>query len=825
MDGAESLFDEIVGSQTAQFAPHEAFFSSSLTRFLSDPQINELLHRLKAIHNTRASAPLSAFSMRSGNSDRESTERDIVENESVLMSLRNRIRRKGSKGMQPKTAPPRRSSATQTSGERRAARFRAMSQVRTGRMVDRDVFVENYPQLLMEISAMDSHELSGTAEQITGSGQKATVDIAFRDLSLAVKVGDSSIKVVDSVSGRLKAKTMTALMGGSGAGKTSLLNALCGRAFYGKTTGSIKINGHAANIEDHSSSVGFVPQDDIVYPELTVKENFVFSGLFQLPKGTPMEEIEDLADEIMANLGLSRVANNMVGDVTRRGVSGGEKKRVNIGLELMSRPSAIFLDEPTSGLGTCALVFRLIVCLYGVYGLYGFHCFRCFLISLSECLFRCSCWNGVPSHGNRCLITPLTLGMRIVAVITTLYTDASSALLVMKSLRNLVDKQGVTICSVIHQPRKFIFDLFDSLILLGVGGRTVYHGPVTGAQDYFESLRYYLPPGESIADWLIDISSGRLEPLSSAERESTSSGLEVTLTAENDQDAVGRDGPSGNRFEKAAEDAKVRRQGLYSSWESYFTTIDDLTKVDYDAPEPFDLPPQRVKPSFFVQLRAHLRRNFIVLRRNFMSLFIDTSLIVVGVALISMFEGVVEVTKETRPRVDLDNLISGNPIDLGPELFDFFEYAVKASRTIQEYGVKIAIITGVLVGLTAAKFLTEKRLMFFREAGSGYDVNAYFLSVNLTGMVVHSMQMVICSLFAFWLRDSVAKWHSYYVHFIMLAWLCVSWAMLIPLLVPPNNVVLATGFFMSFFGLLFSGGLAPVMYKGECYKQMKSDLY
>ena len=214
-----------------------------------------------------------------------------------------------------------------------------------------------------------------------------------------------------------------------------------------------------------------------------------------------------------------------------------------------------------------------------------------------------------------------------------------------------------------------------------------------------------------------------------------------------------------------------------------------------------------------------------MLRRNFMSLFIDTSLIVVGVALISMFEGVVEVTKETRPRVDLDNLISGNPIDLGPELFDFFEYAVKASRTIQEYGVKIAIITGVLVGLTAAKFLTEKRLMFFREAGSGYDVNAYFLSVNLTGMVVHSMQMVICSLFAFWLRDSVAKWHSYYVHFIMLAWLCVSWAMLIPLLVPPNNVVLATGFFMSFFGLLFSGGLAPVMYKGECYKQMKSDLY
>ena len=82
-----------------------------------------------------------------------------------------------------------------------------------------------------------------------------------------------------------------------------------------------------------------------------MRENFVFSGQFQLPKGTPIEEIEDLADETMANLGLSRVMHSIVGDVTRRGVSGGEKKRVNIGLELMSRPRILFLDEPTSGLG------------------------------------------------------------------------------------------------------------------------------------------------------------------------------------------------------------------------------------------------------------------------------------------------------------------------------------------------------------------------------------------------------------------------------------------------------------------------------------------
>lgn len=91
-----------------------------------------------------------------------------------------------------------------------------------------------------------------------------------------------------------------------------------------------------------------------MYAELTVRENLIFAGRFRLPAGTPEEEIEDLADATLANLGLSRVANSPVGDVRRRGVSGGEKKRVNIGLELMCRPQALFLDEPTSGLVSIA---------------------------------------------------------------------------------------------------------------------------------------------------------------------------------------------------------------------------------------------------------------------------------------------------------------------------------------------------------------------------------------------------------------------------------------------------------------------------------------
>ena len=204
--------------------------------------------------------------------------------------------------------------------------------------------------------------------------------------------------------------------GGSGAGKTSLLNALCGRAHYGHVSGEVIINGNTAKIEEQTHSMGFVPQDDIVYAELTVFENLVFAGRFKLPRGTPSETIEYLAEEVLADLGLTRVANNLVGDVHRRGVSGGEKKRVNIGLELMAKPSILFLDEPTSGL------------------------------------------------------------------------DSSSAMVVMSSLNNLVKSQGMTVCSVIHQPRQQIFEQFDSLILLGVGGKMVYHGEVSSCRNYFENV-------------------------------------------------------------------------------------------------------------------------------------------------------------------------------------------------------------------------------------------------------------------------------------------------------------------------------------------------
>lgn len=117
--------------------------------------------------------------------------------------------------------------------------------------IERDFFCNNYPKFLDEVQA----------ESVENSTRVEGIDIAFRDLELAVNAGRNvTVNVVDNVTGRVQGGKMTAVMGGSGAGKTSLLNALCGRAYYGEVKGDVFINGHQASIEDFTGSIGFVPQ-------------------------------------------------------------------------------------------------------------------------------------------------------------------------------------------------------------------------------------------------------------------------------------------------------------------------------------------------------------------------------------------------------------------------------------------------------------------------------------------------------------------------------------------------------------------------------------
>ena len=127
--------------------------------------------------------------------------------------------------------------------------------------------------------------------------------------------------------------------------------------------------------------------------------------------------------------------------------------------------------------------------------------------------------------------------------------------------------------------------------------------------------------------------------------------------------------------------------------------------------------------------------------------------------------------------------------------------------------MKVGIILCIIIGLSATNTLTSKRMEFFREAASGYNLNAYFFAINIISTFEHSAQVIIAAFFASWIRNPIASDASYYVHFLLLAWLTVAWAMLLPMICPADSVVLIAGFFFAFCGLVFSGAFAPIDYR------------
>ncbi|KEH38788.1 white-brown-complex ABC transporter family protein [Medicago truncatula] len=154
--------------------------------------------------------------------------------------------------------------------------------------------------------------------------------------------------ILKGVTGIVQPGEMLAMLGPSGSGKTTLLTALGGR-LGGKLYGSITYNEKPfSNVIKRNT--GFVTQDDVLYPHLTVTETLVFTALLRLPNSVTKEEKVTHAKNVIDQLGLTKCKDSIVGSAYLRGVSGGERKRVSIGQELLINPSLLFLDEPTSGL-------------------------------------------------------------------------------------------------------------------------------------------------------------------------------------------------------------------------------------------------------------------------------------------------------------------------------------------------------------------------------------------------------------------------------------------------------------------------------------------
>ncbi|KAL8509518.1 hypothetical protein ACS0TY_016654 [Phlomoides rotata] len=155
--------------------------------------------------------------------------------------------------------------------------------------------------------------------------------------------------ILNGITGSVDPGEVLALMGPSGSGKTSLLSLLGGRVRDPTHGGSVTYNDQPYS-KSLKSRIGFVTQDDVLFPHLTVRETLTYAARLRLPKTLTKEGKDQRAADVIYELGLESCQDTMIGGSFVRGISGGERKRVCIGNEIIINPSLLFLDEPTSGL-------------------------------------------------------------------------------------------------------------------------------------------------------------------------------------------------------------------------------------------------------------------------------------------------------------------------------------------------------------------------------------------------------------------------------------------------------------------------------------------
>ncbi|XP_057978064.1 ABC transporter G family member 29-like [Malania oleifera] len=175
-------------------------------------------------------------------------------------------------------------------------------------------------------------------------------------------VTEDKLQLLRGVTGAFRPGVLTALMGVSGAGKTTLMDVLAGRKTGGYVEGDIKISGFPKKQETFARISGYCEQTDIHSPQVTVRESLIYSAFLRLPKEVSNDEKMIFVDEVMELVELDNLKDAIVGLPGITGLSTEQRKRLTIAVELVANPSIIFMDEPTSGLDAraAAIVMRTV---------------------------------------------------------------------------------------------------------------------------------------------------------------------------------------------------------------------------------------------------------------------------------------------------------------------------------------------------------------------------------------------------------------------------------------------------------------------------------
>jgi len=270
-------------------------------------------------------------------------------------------------------------------------------------------------------SKIDSIYYSDVVSKFLVEEGEAEISFVAEHIFYHFKSGRAALQNINIAE---KGGKLIGLMGASGSGKSTLLNVLNGSDK--PSSGRVLIN--SIDVHEHSELlegvIGFIPQDDLLMDDLTVFENLYYSARLCFGHYSK-EEISDLVEKVLMNLGLSEIRNLKVGSPLQKTISGGQRKRLNIGLELLREPTVLFVDEPTSGLSS---------------------------------------------------------------------RDSENIMDLLKEL----SLRGKMIFVVIHQPSSDIFKMFDSLIILDVGGFQIYYGNPIESVNYFQDIisAAYKTPGE-----------------------------------------------------------------------------------------------------------------------------------------------------------------------------------------------------------------------------------------------------------------------------------------------------------------------------------------